>query len=299
MTGRWLLLGWIGCGIAGPTAAQAARVAVVSIPDIPAYKEAIEGIREQIPNAAFWDARDERRLRDNLATEKPALAIAVGSDAANLLDRIAAPHLLVVRSVVLEWDLAQHTISRPPPPALTVEMDPATLLGEIHRLFPGMTRIGVIRGPLQTDAYMRNIEQAARQLGFTLQIRDCFTDRELIATFLQFRSVEFVWCPPNPQLYNSATLKPLLLASITERLPLIGFSAQFVQAGALFGGEPDFRDVGRQTATVALRLLQQEAVPAKLIPRKFRFAYNQRVARMVGVKAGEASLRDPLLEVIR
>jgi ABC-type uncharacterized transport system substrate-binding protein len=287
--------GWIAPTIL----AQKASIAVVSVAGIQAYTETIQGIREQIPDLQVWDARDERQLRERLNAQQPALAIAVGSDAALMLDRIAAPHLPIVRSVLFEWDLERHGGEPSAGAAVTVEMDPSALLAQLRRLFPDKTRIGVIRGPTQTARYIKSIDQAARQLGFTLEIRDCAEARELVKIFLDFPSMDFVWCLPDSQLYNSATLKPLLIASITRRLPIIGFSLQFVEAGALFGGAPDFQEVGRQTADIALRMLRHERVPARLEASKFRFAYNQRVARLVGIKATAADQQAARLDIIR
>jgi hypothetical protein len=48
---------------------------------------------------------------------------------------------------------------------------------------------------------------------------------------------------------------------------------------------PDFREIGRQTAVIAQRLFRGETVGARDDARTFRFAYNQRVARLLGVKA--------------
>jgi putative tryptophan/tyrosine transport system substrate-binding protein len=295
---RWLMFCLAACWIAPLVLAQKASVAVVSIAGIQAYTETIEGIREQIPDLQVWDARDERQLRERLNAQQPALAIAVGSDAALMLERVAAPQLPVVKSVLLEWDLERPSGEHSASATITVEMDPSALLAELRRLFPDKTRIGVIRGPTQTAGYMKSIEQAARQLGFTLEIRNCAEARELVKIFLEFQAMDFVWCPPNPQLYNSATLKPLLIASITRQLPIIGFSLQFVGAGALFGGAPDFREVGRQTADIALRILRHQPVPAKLEACKFRFAYNQRVARLVGVKAAVSDQQAVRLDIL-
>jgi len=160
------------------------------------------------------------------------------------------------------------------------------LLGEIGRLFPGRKRIGVIRGPMQTDDYMRAVEQAARRLGLTMEVMICQHPRDLVDVFLKLRSqADLVWCPPSAELYNSATLKPLLIASLTNRLPIVGFSEQFVEAGALFGGSADFVEVGRKTAALALQVIRNESVPPRQAARKFHFAYNQRVARILGMKA--------------
>jgi len=276
-------------------------VAVITITDVEAYAQTLQGIREQFPDVLVWDARDERRLRENLAKALPALAIAVGSSAALALGRAAPPQLVLVNSVVWECDLESNGGgSARFRTAVVVDLAPEVLLREVGRLFPGSSRIGVIRGPMQTDAYMKAFEQAARRSGLTVAVGTCQHPRDVVDVFLKLRShADLVWCPPNAQLYNSATLKPLLIASLTHRLPIIGFSEQFVQAGALFGGFADFVDVGRQTADLALRVARNEPVPSRQEARKFRFAYNQRVARLLGVKAATPERPGSELVIIR
>ncbi|HYW38372.1 MAG TPA: ABC transporter substrate binding protein [Terriglobales bacterium] len=274
--------------------------AIVTVAGVSAYDQAIAGIREQMVDCEVLDVHEEKRLRDVLNGQGLVLAIAVGSDAVAALDRFAPPALPVVKSVLLEWDLAGRSEQKHSGTAITVDMQPATLVDELVRLFPTRTRLGAIRGPMQTESDVSVLEQAAHERGLTLKVVTCWEARDLVNRFLQFKSdVDFVWCPPNPQLYNSATLKPLLVASITNRLPVIAYSEQLVEAGALFGGAPDFRDVGRMTAEVALRILRHEPVPAKLKARRFHFAYNQRVARLVDVKAAGLEEHGEDLQIIR
>jgi putative ABC transport system substrate-binding protein len=262
-------------------------VTAITVEGVDAYARALEGIRARLPNVLVLDSGNEAQMRASLSRGQPALAIAIGSAASAMLARLAPPNLTMISSVVLDSDLetggsgSERFIS-----SVTVDVPSEVLFREVARLFPGKTRIGVIRGPAQTDAYMKSLGQAVRQAGLSLDVLPCAHPRDLVDVFLKFRSrADLVWCPPNAQLYTSATLKPLLIASLTNRLPIIGFSEQFVQAGALFGGAADFADVGNQTATLALRILRKESVPQKQGPRKFHFTYNQRVARMLGVKA--------------
>jgi hypothetical protein len=261
-------------------------VAVVTIPDVEAYALTLDGIREQLPDVQVWDARDEGRLSENLK-KPPRLAIAIGSTAAAALDRAAAVPLAIIDTVVLECDL-ENGAGRTPrfKTAVTVDIPPEILLGEIVRIFPGKSRIGFVRGAMQTDSYMKAVSQAASRIGLTVVVMNCEQARDLVEVFLKLRGrADLVWCPPNAQLYNSATLKPLLIASLTNRLPIIGFSEQFVHAGALFGGSADFVDVGRQTAALAIRVSRNEPVLPRQRARKFHFVYNQRVARLLGMKA--------------
>lgn len=96
--------------------------------------------------------------------------------------------------------------------------------------------------------------------------------------------MDFVLCLPDSTLYNSTTAKPLILASLNNRVPIVGFSANFVRAGAAIGVYPDFRDVGVQTGEIAQRGLAGQAIAADEGPRKVTVAVNQRVVRLLGLE---------------
>lgn len=282
---RFFLLLLAGLPAAARSTVELPTVAVVTVQGVEAYEQTVAGIRERLPDVQVWDARDSVRLRENLK-KPPAVAIAIGSSAAAALESAATAQTPLIATVVLECDLEDAAISSRLRSAITVDVPADVLLGEIQRLFPGKNRIGLIRGPMQTENYMRSVEASARRLGLNMQVATCPEARLLVEMFLKLKGhVDVVWCPPNAQLYTSATVKPLLIASLTNRLPIIGFSEQFAQAGALFGGSADFVELGRQTAALAIRVARNEPVPARQAARKFHFAYNQRVARILGVKA--------------
>lgn len=285
--------------LATPSHAQKRGIAVVTVPGIEAYEQTVQGLREQMPDVQVLDVRDVALVRDRLRGPGLALAIAVGSEAAAVIDQLAAAEVACMRVDLLQYD-AEHSPPRRPGAVITVDIQPAILLAELKRLFPGKTHLGVIRGPLQTDRYMKAVELAAGQYGFTLEVVNCLEARQMVAAFLQLNGrVDFVWCPPNPELYNSATLRPLLIASLTNRLPIIGFSEQFAQAGALFTGAADFQDVGHLAAELAVRILKGETIGAQQEARKFNFVYNQRMARLLGIKAGGADHAGKELKVIQ
>jgi ABC-type uncharacterized transport system substrate-binding protein len=85
-------------------------------------------------------------------------------------------------------------------------------------------------------------------------------------------------------LYNSATVKPLVLASLEQRLPIVGFSESFVRAGALIGICPDFHELGRETGELILRLLDGKGPLLDEDKRKVTVAVNLRISRLIGVE---------------
>jgi ABC-type uncharacterized transport system substrate-binding protein len=68
---------------------------------------------------------------------------------------------------------------------------------------------------------------------------------------------DIIWTRPNADLYNKATIKAMLLASLRRQKPIFGFSAGFVRAGALFGVALDPRDQADQIVALLLRWFRQ------------------------------------------
>src|SRR5262249_2302671 len=149
----------------------------------------------------------------------------------------------------------------------------ATICREWKQLVPGKARLGVIRNPLKNGLSSATIESQAAAAGCTAQIADCSRPEDLLQSFLSFEeAVDIVWCIPDSSLYISATVKPLLIASLERRLPLVGFSESFARAGAMMGIYPDFADIGRQTAELVRKWLAGEPFQAAQAPRKARVA---------------------------
>jgi len=64
------------------------------------------------------------------------------------------------------------------------------------------------------------------------------------------KDVDLIWTLPDPSVYNSSTIKSLLLESLRQRVPVFGFSLPLVRAGAAFGIGISPQDQGAQVATL-------------------------------------------------
>src|SRR6185369_10564346 len=97
--------------------------------------------------------------------------------------------------------------------------------------------------------------------------------------------VDVVWTVADSHVVTTETTPALILASLRQRMPLIGLSVAHVRAGALAALYCDYEDVGEQAATLALRVLQGES-PASLpvtYPRRVGLALNLRTAEHLGL----------------
>ena len=101
---------------------------------------------------------------------------------------------------------------------------------------------------------------------------------------LFLRKVSMIWTMADSSIYNRATVKALLLASLRNQIPVFGFSGSFVKAGALLGLEADPRLQGQYAASLVLdvfssekKMRQSGATPGVIL------AVNTVVARRLGI----------------
>jgi hypothetical protein len=272
----WML----ALALPGVSALSADRVVVVCNCSVDAYKEALEGIRQVL-------GREPELVTPGAPGAIPAapahqdrgsIYIAIGRDALQYAVS-AKPDLSVVGTMVLREDAA--SVGAPSAGEIDLDAPPRLLLQEVHRLFPHQTRLGIlISGNVDRAALLA----PARELGLSVQLMEVSGPANLLKAFLSFKGkADLVLTLPDNALYNSATVKPLVMASLEERIPIIGFSAAFVRAGAAAGVFADFHEAGRQAAEAALRYAPGRTQRTVEQPRKLTVAVNQRVLRLLGL----------------
>lgn len=289
-----------GLRAAGPGGAK--RVAVVFPSTLEPCAEAVEGLRLRLcGNDVSLDLLDlnNASFTTDLAREmarRPWALVAVGSEALRAV--FARPNAAkTISTMTLEADGAADSPSRRATAAVYLDIPVRTLIAELRKSFPDKTRVGIIRNPGRGRDTAAQIRSQAPE-GVSLQLAECATADELLPVFLAFRKkVDFVVCLPDATLYNSATARPLIMASLENRLPVVGFSPAFLRAGAAVAIYPDYRGIGQQTADLVRRCLDAPECGGCENPRKVNVAVNAKVARMLGLQFDAAA--NPGLVVVR
>jgi putative ABC transport system substrate-binding protein len=131
----------------------------------------------------------------------------------------------------------------------------------------------MIRNPVRDEPYPL-LPARARQQGFTLHVAECSRPEDLVKSFLSLKAeADFVLLLADSSLYNNTTVRPLILASLENGLPIIGFSPSFVRAGAAAGIYPDFRDIGMQTADIVQKQITGKTGVADESPHKLQVGF--------------------------
>jgi putative tryptophan/tyrosine transport system substrate-binding protein len=260
-----------------------------------AYAQALGGVAEVLGPSSFrlvdlQAATAARDLAAALDNKELSLALAVGSRALAEI-RARRPALPLIATMVLHGGEAGSS-SR-----VELDIPLAAQLGAMRALWPKRLRAGLIRNPALSRFSADVLDARARKEGFAPVIADCDGPAGLLKAMAALKGkVDFVLCFPDPELYTPVTIKPLVLASLEGRLPLVGFSPAFVRAGAAAGIYPDYRDAGRQAAEMAQRCLRGEAPGPDLGPRKIQVGVNQRITRLLGI---EFRTDSPAVEIFR
>ena len=267
-------------------------IAVVTTPDVEAYAEALEGLKSGLAGASaeirvFQLEKKGGKPSLPAAFQAPqhGLVVAIGSEAALALPQtpIDAP---VLATMILRSD-ADSVKARRNKALATIVLDVPidALAGRLKEIFPSKIRLGIILNPDWPGLSGAGLQAQAKLRGLTASVAVCSRAEDVLAALLSLKGkVDFVWCLPDSSLYDSVTVQALLLASLNNRIPIIGFSSSFVRAGALMGVYPDFREVGTQTAEAVRNYLAGRPIPSLETPRVFRVAVNQRVQRLLGLE---------------
>lgn len=270
-------------------AASAARVLVVFPSAVEACREAAAGLSDGLGKDSValgyvdLSVGEARQQFEREMAHNPVLTVAVGSEA---VQAVQAQGLggATVSTMTLHADEETDSGRRSKVKAgIYLDLPVALLLSALGRVLPNKRRIGVIRNPARPGPSVGGLRAQAAEHSFDAVVAECPTAEDLLPGFLRLRGkVDVVICLPDTLLYNSATIRPLILASLENRLPIIGFSAGFVRAGAALGIYPDFRNIGRQTADLVRRCLSASCNSFEG-PRSVSVAVNPKVVRLLGL----------------
>ena len=100
---------------------------------------------------------------------------------------------------------------------------------------------------------------------------------------------------PDAAIYNSSTIRNILLATYRSGVPLIGLSPAYVKAGALCAVYSTPAQLALQAAILIQKYSETGALPAAQYPQEFEVMVNEQVARSLGLNIkSEAVLHDEI-----
>lgn len=224
----------------------------------------VEGVKPDAPQLA-------ERIKRAHAGET---WLSLGPDSSRVLARVSVPRRAAALLRESEMPAGVSGVGLEVPAGRQVKW--------MKQAFPGRTRLIVLRRPGGGVVDDAQLQHAARENGMTLVLADVRHAGEAVpALETALRSntrSALVWLAPDPVAVNSDTVGPLVQSALAYRVPVIGFSAYFLRAGALGAVVVDFGACARQAYALASSPTVVHQPPANA-----RLVVDARLAERLGV----------------
>lgn len=296
--------------LAPGVAAEPYSILIVESGTETVYQQVVASLREaisltcrELANSCTAPRLVEKRLDDeSLKSAPPAdrarwdLVISIGLKAAKYVAsrhyQAAVLHTLIPRTAAAELDLRPDTYDRHS--AIFIDQPIERSLGLIGFIKPARRRLGVLLGPSTLDL-RPEVTAAAGRLDIALEVETASATRDVGRAIRRIlKKSDVLLALPDPLIYNRQTIINILLSSYHSRVPVIGFSAAYVKAGAIAAVYSSPGDIGRHIGDLVWRILNRSSrgLPPPEYPRYFHVTTNRQVAHSLGIDL-------PAAEVIR
>jgi putative tryptophan/tyrosine transport system substrate-binding protein len=281
--------------LAWPALAGAGEVAVVLSEDSAVYRAVAETIQSRLQGTATVDIVHIPALR-NPKQKDLRFLVAIGSQAASAAaaSHIEAPLLVTLLPKSAFDRLAadrRRAADAQPLSALYLDQPIGRQFDLIRLAMPNARRVGVLLGP-ESDNLYPALQTAAQERQFRLTAQRVGSNSE-IAPALQklLPEIDVLLALPDPAVFNAGTIQLILLATYRQQLPLFGFSAAYVRAGAIASLHSTPVQIGNQAADMLRTALARGQLPPPRYSGQYTLATNPHVAHSLGIPLeGESAL---------
>lgn len=257
------------------------------------YSEYYDALRENLRNSNVT----LNILDATQPVPQSSLIIAVGMKAANLVANSNAQRVLNVmipksghKKIIRDYPKRDN-----PPLFASIYLDQTIerQLSLIAAAFPERHRIGVLYDATPPDELIQ-LREKMHEYGLTLHEQDVSRNSSVFDTLQKIlQQSDILLALPVPSVYNSSTLRNILVSTYQAEIPLVGFSSAYVKAGAICAVFSSPAQFASQTSLVIQKYLETGALPPSQYPKFYDIAVNERVAQSlkINIKSTDEILR--------
>lgn len=278
-------------------ASQTPNIAVIKSRDIPPYAVALEGfnlaLQEKEIKAGLIHYNLETKERQSITAEilaqRPQLVLTLGSEATQLaLEEIK--DIPIVFSMVLNpvasgfvnsLDSSGNNLS-----GASLDISLAQQLQSLKEIVPRARRIGVLYDPQQTGDIIKEAARVAQEMKMELIPQAVSSEGEVPRALEELGiRTDCLWAVADSTVFSPQSAQFIILYTLRHRLPFMGISPPYVKAGALFALSCDYKDIGKQSGEIAVRILLGKT-PSEIpitMPRKTYLSINLRTSSQIGL----------------
>lgn len=255
-------------------AAEGLQVQLVLSDESTPYQRFLDEFRRHLPN----DVRLAVVQRTEAFEAAPAdLIVTVGVKAAN---QVAGKSALPLLAAMVPAAWSENAPRGRGHSALYLDQPISRQLALIRAALPERRRIGV----LYSERLPTSLRAEVKQWGGELVFRSLPDPAALFAELDELLAgSEVLLAQPDSVVYNGNTIRNILLSSYRRGIPLVGFSAAYVRAGAVCALFSTPEDLAVQAAEMTQIFARTRKLPETQYPQRYSLAVNQEVARTLGL----------------
>lgn len=278
-------------------AADRVVVSVVLSSDIEPYQQTWEGFQEffKEKGTAIWSSvynlkkKDPNEIFRQIKKERPDIVFTLGTKATKLAKKEITEIPIIFSMVINAEALVSSNAT-----GVSMDIPVAMKIKHLKKILPRVKKVGMVYSS-QTKKHYREALKICQELNYILVSKEIKTAKEFPEALEDiYWQIDYFLMVPDSNIYFLQAIKHLLSESIKNKFPVIGLSSRYINSGALVSYDCDYRDIGRQTGEIALRVLAKEE-PQKVKPvfaRKFKFSLNLLTAERIGIKLPSNILKE-------
>lgn len=224
--------------------------------------------------------------------DRESLIVTVGTNAARYAYKNFKKHSIL--STLITYDGFQHNVEEvygSEKAALSAGVSAVLLEQPVKRYFelgatlvPEAKKVGVLLGP-SSLRYSTEIEAIADAFGVTVElVKLKRSDNPIRGIKPVLKQVDYFIVLPDQQAFNRSVAKWVLQLSYRHRVPVIGYSKRYAEAGAIASVFSSADDIASEASRLLLSKISDPAVPnAAHVAEEFSVQLNPSVAKAIGI----------------
>ena len=213
----------------------------------------------------------------------PAIVVSLGTSATGIAQTVF-PDTPILAIMTLQGNMLPHNENSA---AILLEVPIKVQLQWIKKFLPNARRVGILYDPAINTNWIEEAENIAQDQNLEIIPYKINSPKQLQEGLRYIKSnADILLAIPDKTVYTGITVKEIMLFGYRNRLPLVGLSDSWVNAGALYAIEVDYENLGIQTAGLAASILTAGFTGKRNIiyPEGVNYSLNMRTKNYLGLE---------------
>ena len=271
-------------------------VVVIKSQDLSAYNKVVKGFQDEcfkndITIKSIYNLNGKIKIGQKIVRkvrkEKPDIILAIGVLAATVvkekIDDIPIVFCMVINHA--RFQLMESNIT-----GISTEIAIEDQLKGFQSILGAFKNLGVIYDPSKTGNIIANAEKKIEDAGINLVKYEISNSKEVSEAMENLiGKIDALWLLPDSTVVTKKSFGFIKSTALENRTPLLCTSDVFVKAGALASVSSNHKDVGKQAAGLARKILEL-SMPGSLgivYPDRFKLTINTKTAEKLGLELKE------------